>query len=320
MEQVIENKEEGGATEAVVVQQAEAVTAYKGFDKNLQCRGYQYEIGKTYVHEGKVEACSSGFHACENPLDVWSYYNIQEGNRFCVVEMTGAISRHDEDSKIASAKIAIKAEIGLPQIIGDAVKFVMSLVKASKETIATTGYRANAATTGNLANAATTCYRANAATTGYRANAATTGEGANAATTGKGANAATTGNLANAATTGYRANAATTGYRANAATTGEGANAATTGYRANAATTGNLANAATTGNLANAATTGEHAVAAALGIEGRAKAGVGGAIVLCHRNGDGELIYIRASKVGENGIKPDVWYSLNANGEFVATE
>ena len=137
------------------------------------------------------------------------------------------------------------------------------------------------------------------ATTGDWANAATTGYRANAATTGDWANAATTGNWANAATTGYRANAATTGYRANAATTGEGANAATTG------------------NWANAATTGEHAVSAALGYNSKAKAGIGGAIVLCHRNDDGELIHIRCSKVGENGINPDVWYSLNDEGEFV---
>ena len=113
------------------------------------------------------------------------------------------------------------------------------------------------------------------------------------------------------ATTGDRANAATTGNWANAATTGDWANAATTGYRANAATTG---------DRANAATTGEHAVAAAIGTEGKAKASVGGAIVLCYRNDNGHLIHIRASKVGENGIKPDVWYSLDEVGEFIECE
>ena len=104
------------------------------------------------------------------------------------------------------------------------------------------------------------------------------------------------------------------------ATTGNLANAATTGNLANAATTGDWANAATTGDLANAATTGEHAVAAAIGTEGKAKASVGGAIVLCYRNDNGHLIHIRASKVGENGIKPDVWYSLDEVGEFIESE
>ncbi len=119
---------------------------------------------------------------------------------------------------------------------------------------------------------------------------------------GKEGEVATTGEGANAATTGYRANAATTGYRANAATTGEGANAAATG------------------NWANAATTGEQAVAAALGIKGQAKAGVGGAIVLCYRTSNGNLIHVRASKVGENGIKPDAWYVLDADGNFVEVD
>ena len=102
-----------------------------------------------------------------------------------------------------------------------------------------------------------------------------------------------------AAQVGYRANAATTGDWANAATTGEGANAATTGYRA------------------NAATTGKHAVAAALGLDAKAKAGAGGAIVLTHRNNDGDLICIRAAMVGQDEIKPNVWYTLTADGEFV---
>jgi hypothetical protein len=100
----------------------------------------------------------------------------------------------------------------------------------------------------------------------------------------------------------------------------DGVEGTTTGNRANAATTGEWANAATTGNRANAATTGEHAVAAALGIEAKAKASAGGAIVLVHRNNRGDLLQIRASKVGENGIKPDVFYTLSAAGEFVEVE
>ena len=120
--------------------------------------------------------------------------------------------------------------------------------------------------------------------------------------------AATTGYRANAATTGEGANAATTGYRANAATTGEGANAATTGYEANAATTG---------YRANAATTGDGAVAAALGVGARGKASAGGAIVLAHRDEDGRLLGVFSSMVGQNGIKPDVWYELDASGRPV---
>ena len=89
---------------------------------------------------------------------------------------------------------------------------------------------------------------------------------------------------------------------------------------AEGATTGDRANAATTGYRANAATTGAHAVAASLGFGSKAKASAGGAIVLVHRNYSGELLQIRSSKVGENGVLPDVFYTLSADGEFVAEE
>ncbi len=135
-----------------------------------------------------------------------------------------------------------------------------------------------------------------------------------------GAEAATTGEGANAATTGEGANAATTGEGANAATTGEGANAATTGEGANAATTGDWANAATTGYRANAATTGEGSVAAALGMFAKAKAGVGGAIVLAHRDDSGALLGVKAAMVGQDGIEPDVFYELDGSGNFVKLE
>ena len=85
----------------------DVIVAYKGFDMNWQCRGFQYEIGKTFEHEGRVEACSGGFHACESPVDVLNYYAPSE-SRFAVVELSGELSRHDEDSKIAAARITIK--------------------------------------------------------------------------------------------------------------------------------------------------------------------------------------------------------------------
>jgi len=250
-------------------------------------------------------ACTDGYR--------WFLEKFPQGGEFAQVHKALQAEKRYADSAWLANHVF--AELDAPTRVHQIVKIsgadsdeIAKLAEGGGDTnAATTGEGANAATTGEGANAATTGYGANAATTGDRANAATTGEGANAATTGEGANAATTGYGANAATTGDRANAATTGYGANAATTGEGANAATTGDRANAATTG---------DRANAATTGEGAVAASLGRNCKAKAEVGGAIVLVHRAINGAIAHIRASKVGENGIKPGVWYSLNANGEF----
>lgn len=92
------------------------VLSYKGFDSNWQCRGFQYEIGKTYSHEGEVEACASGFHACEYPLHVLRYYRPGT-SRFAVVEQSGALARHKDDTKIASSQITVKAEIDIAGLI-----------------------------------------------------------------------------------------------------------------------------------------------------------------------------------------------------------
>ena len=89
------------------------IIAYKGFDENLCCRGFQYEIGKEYVHEGEIECCESGFHACTNPFDVLDYYEADGKNRYCEVEQSGSIKTGNGDSKQASSKIKIKAEIGM---------------------------------------------------------------------------------------------------------------------------------------------------------------------------------------------------------------
>ena len=90
------------------------IIAYKGFDLDLTCRGFQYEIGKNYKHSGSITICESGFHACDMPLDVWSYYKPTT-SRYCQVELAGKTVNNDgRDSKIASAEITIKAEVKLP--------------------------------------------------------------------------------------------------------------------------------------------------------------------------------------------------------------
>ena len=100
------------------------IIAYKGFDENLCCRGFQYEIGKEYVQEGEIECCESGFHACTNPFDVLDYYPSDIKNRFCVVEQSGTIKTGNDDSKQASSKIKIKAEIGMAGLFKAGVEWI----------------------------------------------------------------------------------------------------------------------------------------------------------------------------------------------------
>lgn len=112
-------------TKAPKAEATPVIVAYKGFGPDWKCRDFQYALGESYEHKGKVGACESGFHACEYPLHVLRYYKPGT-SRFAVVEQSGDISRHDEDSKIASSRITVKAEIGLPGLIKAAVEYTLS--------------------------------------------------------------------------------------------------------------------------------------------------------------------------------------------------
>ncbi|EJW5835927.1 hypothetical protein OCJ99_001038 [Salmonella enterica subsp. enterica serovar Kentucky] len=224
------------------------IVTFKGFNKDLTCRDFQFAIGETFHHDGKVEACGSGFHACECPFDVFSYYPPAE-SRYAETISFGVIDREEEgDTKIASASITIKSELTLPQFIQRGIEWIWSKIDKSLEQQIMTGNRSAATNTGYQSAATNTGYQSAATNTGYQSAATNTG------------------------------------------------------------------------NRSAAEVSGSQSVAASLGIEGKARASEGGAIVLCYRDEDGELIHIRASKVGENGIMPDIWYQLNEDGEFVECE
>jgi len=107
------------------------VKAYKGFDKNMQCRGFQYEVGKTYETK-RADLCETGFHACESPLDVFGYYEPNH-SRYCEVELDGVTDQHDKDSKRCGTKISIGAEIGIPGLVKAHIEYVKSRVSESVE-------------------------------------------------------------------------------------------------------------------------------------------------------------------------------------------
>ncbi|MBF3209665.1 DUF7666 domain-containing protein, partial [Pseudomonas aeruginosa] len=103
---------------------------------------YQFEIGGTYKHDGEVEACASGFHSCEYPLDVFGYYAPGK-SRFAIVKASGQLSRHDDDSKIASATLVVEAEISMPTMISRALDWIMSKVDKSVEQTVVGGTASN---------------------------------------------------------------------------------------------------------------------------------------------------------------------------------
>ena len=102
----------------------EKIIAYKGFNKDLTCRGFQYEVGKEYTEE-KVSICNSGFHACENPFDVLDFYGDALDNRFCKVEQSGLIEK--DNKKQVSSKIKVVAEIGFAGLFKAGVEWIKEI-------------------------------------------------------------------------------------------------------------------------------------------------------------------------------------------------
>ena len=284
----------------------QAVIAYKGFDLNLRCRDFQYKVGETYTHAGKVERCSGGFHACEHPLDVFGYYN-PASSRFALVELSGDLSREQNgDTKIAAGRITIKGELKLPDVIAAAVKYVFDRAKSTKNgtndeesgAASATGYSGAASATGHSGAASATGHSGAASATGYRGAASATGD--------RGA----------ASATGYSGAASATGYSGAASATGDRGAASATGDRGAASATGHSGAASATGYIGAASATGEKSAAMASGRHGRAMGAAGCAIFLVYRDDDLNITHAKAAIAGKD-VKADTWYSLNEAGKFV---
>ena len=123
--------------------------AYKGFDKDLKCRGFQYEQGKEY-REDKAELCASGFHACENPLDIFKYYAPNEGSRYCEVELDEVTDeRHSDDTKICGKVIKVGAELSVAGICKAHFEYVTARCNPAKSNAAGDNESASAGESGS---------------------------------------------------------------------------------------------------------------------------------------------------------------------------
>ncbi|WP_040620360.1 DUF7666 domain-containing protein, partial [Rhodovulum sp. PH10] len=234
--------------------EVKTVVAYKGFDNQLCCRGYQFEVGRTYEHVGKVEACASGFHACEHPLDVFSYY-APAGSRFAEVTLGGEMDSNDSDTKIAAAKITIDVELSIGDLVKRAWDYVWSRAVLAPGSEAT-GDRGAASATGDRGAASATGNRGAASATGNWGAASATGDWGAASATGYQGAASATGNWGAASATGDWGAASATGNWGAASATGDWGAASATGYQGAASATGNWGAASATGDWGAASATG----------------------------------------------------------------
>ena len=165
---------------------SEVIKSYKGFNRDLTCRGKQYEVGKEY-EEDRAQSCECGMHACEYPLDCFSYYDPAH-SVYYEVEQSGDLSRRGDDSKVASTKMKIGAEINIAGMVKASINYIRERIKEEKGS--DDDYGASSAT-GNCGASSATGYKgASSATGDYGASSATGNCGASSATGYKGASSA----------------------------------------------------------------------------------------------------------------------------------
>ena len=294
----------------------EVIKSYKGFNKNMTCLGFQYEEGKEYEEE-IVEVCDHGFHACEYPLDCLNYYYPNE-SVYHEVEQSGEIQKHNDDTKVASTKIKIGAEISIAGLVKAAIEYTVKRVKKDAESDEKHG--ASSATGYKGASSATGTYGASSATGYCGASSATGDYGASSATGDKGASSATGT---------YGASSATGDYGASSATGYCGASSAT-GYCGASSATGTCGASSATGYCGASSAEDKDAVAVAWGYKSKAKGVLGAFLVFADweytgseddteydRNNQSAWVLNGAKMVqvdGEN-IKPNTWYTIE-NGEI----
>ena len=275
---------------------------FKGFDKDLKCRDFQYEIGKEYSEE-KADICNYGFHACEFPMDVFNYYPPSD-SRYCEVELEANNQKSSDDSKRVGKKISVKAEIGIAGIIKAGVEYIKEQVNWEDDKATNTGYQSAATNTGD---------QSAATNTGNYSAATNTGDYSAATNTGDYSEATNTGDYSAATNTGDRSAATNTGDRSAATNTGDYSAATNTGYQSAATNTG---------NYSAATVEGKESIALATGIKSKAKGKIGCFIVLTEWkeiNNEYHIVDIKSAKVDGENIKEDTFYMLK-DGKFVEAD
>jgi len=249
--------------------------AFKGFNKDLTCRGYQYEEGKEF-HTERAECCDTGFHACEYPLDCFGYYDPAH-SVFHEVELSGEMDKSNDNTKVCATDIKIGARLSIAGLVKMAIDFTMSKVNKEAGSDERHGF---ASATGNCGASSATGNCGASSATGYKGASSATGNcGASSATGYKGASSAT-GNCGASSATGYKgASSATGNCGASSATGNCGASSATGNCGASSAT-GNCGASSATGYKGASSVSDPTGVAVAWGHEARAKGCKGAHLIL----------------------------------------
>ena len=283
------------------------IISYKGFDKNMQCRGFQYEVGKEYEMDGNIKCCERGYHACESPMEVWDYYDMLT-SRFAKVVQSGKIDKKEGSTKVCSSKIKIAAELKLGDIIKLGIEWIKDVTSPSK--IKSTvrlddngGYSAQIGSSGNSAQIGSS------------------GDSAKIGSSGDSAKIGSSGNYAQIGSSGNSAQIGSSGYSAKIGSCGNSAQIGSSGNSAKIGSSGDYAQIGSSGDSAQIDSTGEDSVIMCAGNYSKVRAKVGSWITLAEWvHDDNKERYVpkcvKTEYVDGERIKANTWYQLK-DGEFI---
>ena len=284
-----------------------AIKSYKGFDKNMKCRDFQYEVGKEYEMDGEIKCCNRGFHACKSPLEVWDYYDMLN-SRFAEVEQSGKIDEEEKSTKVCSSHIKIKAELKLADIINIGVEWLKDITSPSK--IKMDGalndngdIKKKIGSSGDYAKIGSSGYSAQIGSSGDYAKIGSSGDSAQIGSSGDSAKIGSSGDSAKIGSSGYYAKIGSSGYSAQIGSSGYSAKIGSSG------------------DSAQIDSTGEDSVIMCAGNKSKAKAEIGSWITLAEWKWSDKKnryvpICVKTEYVDGVSIKADTWYLLK-DGKFV---
>ena len=319
------------------------IKSYKGFDKNMQCRGFQYEVGKEYNMDGEIKCCNRGFHACKSPLEVWDHYDMLN-SRFAAVEQSGKIDEEEKSTKVCSSHIKIKAELKLSDIINIGVEWLKNVTSPSKvktygalndngdrkkqigssgdyAKIGSSGDYAKIGSSGDSAQIGSSGDYAKIGSSGDSAKIGSSGDSAKIGSSGYYAKIGSSGDSAQIGSSGYYAKIGSSGDSAKIGSSGYSAKIGSSGYSAKIGSSGDSAKIGSSGDYAQIDSTGEDSVIMCAGNKSKAKAKVGSWITLAEWKWSDEKnhdvpVCVKTEYVDGENIKADTWYRLQ-KGEFI---
>ena len=310
------------------------ITSYKAFDKNMQCRGFQYEVGKEYEMDGEIKCCNRGFHACKSPIEVWDYYDMLN-SRYAEVEQSGKIEKEENSTKVCSSHIKIKAELKLADIINIGVEWLKDITSPSK--VKADGVlndngdrRKQIGSSGDYAQIGSSGDYAQIGSSGYYAQIGSSGDYAQIGSSGNYAQIGSSGDYDQIGSSGYYAQIGSSGDYAQIGSSGDSAKIGSSGDYAKIGSSGNYAQIGSSGDYdqigssgysAKIDSTGEDSVIMCAGNSSRAKAKVGSWITLAEWKWSDEKkrdvpVCVKTEYVDGENIKADTWYQLK-NRKFV---